>query len=166
MRTLPNPAGPPEMSRVNGAMIFALVLVGLQMLGLVLGGWAVLAENRSRQEHGQDPLTVMAWIVALYCWAQAALHGVCLVLARRRRPWVRVALIVCLTLMSLSALVRFLNLAAAEADTRGALLVFVLDVAALWTVCGESGDRWFSVPDQAPTSSSTRPAQATQAAQE
>ncbi|MFD5163018.1 hypothetical protein ACFWMJ_34025 [Streptomyces hawaiiensis] len=133
--------------RMPGAVVLALVMVTGHALGYVLGGWAVIDENRSKQDHGQDLLLpwALAWFVALFCWGLAVLQVACLVLARKRRHWVRVVLIVCLSLVALSMVVAFLGSLAAGAPSLPAFLIAGLDVAALWTVSGAKGRGYFSV---------------------
>ncbi|MEU0374189.1 hypothetical protein ABZ070_28830 [Streptomyces sp. NPDC006283] len=153
----PGPSRPPETSepaRMPGALVFVLVVVAAHALGTVFGGWAVLEENQSKQEHGQDLLvpTGVAWFVALFCWGLAALQVVCVVLARKRRTWVRVVLIVCLAFVAFSTVVGFLGSLAAGAPSLAVFVIAGIDVAALWVVCGERGRHWFSVRSPAPTS--------------
>lgn len=64
------PASPGGV-RMPGAVVFVLVVVAVHALGTAFGGWAVVEENRSKQEHGQDLLMPMgmAWFLALFCWA-------------------------------------------------------------------------------------------------
>ncbi|WP_141662935.1 hypothetical protein [Streptomyces sp. Wb2n-11] len=70
MHSSPYPPGPPETARMPGPLVFVLVTVTVHALGTAFGGWAILQENLSKQEHGQDLLTPMgmAWFVALFCW--------------------------------------------------------------------------------------------------
>jgi hypothetical protein len=137
-----------------GALIFVLVVVTAHALGAVFGGWAVIEENQSKQEHGQDLLMPMsmAWFVALFCWGLAALQVVCVVLARKRRTWVRVVLIVCLSFVSLSTVLGFLGSLVAGAPSLPVFVIAGIDVAALWMASGEIGRHYFSVRSPAPTS--------------
>ncbi|MFI2507714.1 hypothetical protein [Streptomyces sp. NPDC018972] len=146
--------GPPEKVRMPGVLILVLVVVAAHALGTVIGGWAILEENRSKQEHGQDLLMPMglAWFVALFSWGLAALQVVCVVLARKRRSWVRVVLIVCLSFAAFSTLIGFLGSLASGAPNLAVFVIAGLDAAALWTVCGETGRHYFSVRGPAPTS--------------
>jgi cation transport ATPase len=138
-----------------GALIFVLVVVAAHALGTAFGGWAVIEENRSKQEHGQDLLMpmAMAWFVALLCWGLAALQAVCVVLARKRGAWVRVVLIVCLAFVSLSTAVGFLGSLVAGTPSLPVFVIAGIDVAALWMVSGHRGRRYFSVGSPAPASS-------------
>ncbi|KAF4410270.1 collagen-like triple helix repeat-containing protein [Streptomyces lycii] len=148
----PVPRGPfgqpgvPEPARVSGALVFVLVIVAVHALGTAAGGWAVLDENYNKEEHGQDLLMPMglAWFVAVFCWAMAALQAACVVLARRRRPWIRVVLAVCLAFLACSMFLAFMGSLAAGAPSLAAILVLGVDTAALWVVLGETGRRWFS----------------------
>ncbi|MBA4863077.1 hypothetical protein H1V43_17155 [Streptomyces sp. PSKA54] len=137
-----------------GALIFVLVVVTAHALGTVFGGWAIIEENQSKQEHGQDLLMPMgmAWFVALFCWALAALQVVCVVLARGRRTWVRVVLIVCLSFVTLGTVFGFIGSLASGAPSLAMFVIAGIDVAALWIVSGERGRHWFSVRSPAPTS--------------
>ncbi|MFC8090489.1 hypothetical protein [Streptomyces sp. NPDC057301] len=146
------PASPGGV-RMPGAVIFVLVVVAVHALGTAFGGWAVVEENRSKQEHGQDLLMPMgmAWFLALFCWGLAALLIACVVLARKRRGWVRVVLIVCLSFVALSTAVAFLGSLASGAPNLATFVVAGIDVAALWMVSGATGRGYFSVRDQAPT---------------
>jgi hypothetical protein len=150
----PGPSGPPGTARMPGALIFVLVVVTAHALGTVVGGWAIIEGNQSKQEHGQDLLMPMgmAWFVALFCWGLAALMGVCVVLARKRRTWVRVVLIVCLSFVALSMVFAFMGSLASGAPSLAAFVITGLDVAALWMVSGEKGRHYFSVRSAAPTS--------------
>ncbi|NEY32583.1 hypothetical protein GTU99_10330 [Streptomyces sp. PRKS01-65] len=129
------------------SLIGILVLVCVHALGAALGGWTVIDENQRKQDHGQDLLMPMAtaWLLALFCYGLAALHLICVVLARGRRPWVRVALIVCLSVAALGMVLTFLGSLTAGAPSLPAFLFACLDVAAVWTVSGETGRRYFSV---------------------
>lgn len=150
----PSASGPPQAARMPGVLIFVLVIVTVHALGAVFGGWAVLDENQSKQEHGQDLLMPMgmAWFLALFCWGLAALQILCVVLARKRRVWVRVVLIVCLSLAALGTVFAFIGSLAAGAPGLGVFVVACVDVAALWTVSGETGRQFFSVRAPAATS--------------
>ncbi|GGP39461.1 hypothetical protein [Streptomyces calvus] len=145
--------GPHGAGRIPGVLVFVLVIVAAHALGTVFGGWAVLDENWNKQEHGQDLLMPMgmAWFVALFCWALAALLVVCVVLARTRRSWVRVVLIVCLSFVACSTAVGFLGSLVAGAPSLAVFVIAGIDAAALWTVCGETGRHYFSVRGPAPT---------------
>ncbi|MEW2402515.1 hypothetical protein [Streptomyces sp. NPDC046862] len=153
MQSSPNPPGPPVTSgppgtvRMPRPVMLVLVLLTLHGLGYVFGGWAIIDETRSRQEHGQDPHMPMAmtWFVALFCWGLAALQAACVVRARRRRTWIRVVLIVCLSLVSLSMVFAFIGSLASDAPSLAAFLVAGFDIAALWMVSGETGRAYFSV---------------------
>ncbi|MDN3293006.1 hypothetical protein QWM81_02855 [Streptomyces ficellus] len=138
---------------MTGALVFVLVIVTVHALGTAFGGWAILQENYSKQEHGQNLLMPMgmAWFVALFCWGMAALQVVCVVLARKRRPWVRVVLAVWLILVVFSTVLSFIGSLAAGTPSLAMLVVSGIDVVALWVVLGETGRRWFSVRSQAPT---------------
>ncbi|MDQ1050833.1 hypothetical protein [Streptomyces sp. V4I2] len=154
----PGPAGPsdpPTAQRMPGALIFVLVIVTAHALGTVFGGWAVVEENQSKQEHGQDLLMPMAtaWFVALFCWGLAALQAVCVVLARKRRAWVRVVLIVCLAFVSLGTVLGSLGSLVAGAPSLAVFVIAGIDVAALWMMAGERGRHYFSVGSPAPASS-------------
>ncbi|MGW0732280.1 hypothetical protein [Streptomyces sp. NPDC002851] len=153
-RTPHEPLGPPEPRRMPGTLIFVLVIVAMHALGSTFGGWAILEENQSKQDHGQDLLMPwsMAWFVALFCWGLAALQIVCVALAHKRRTWVRVVLIVCLSIVLLSTGLSFLGSLAAGAPSLAVLVVVAIDVAALWMVCGDPAHHYFSVRGPAPTS--------------
>lgn len=140
-------------ARMPGALVFILVMVTLHALGSFFGGWVILDENQSKQDHGQDLLMpmAMAWLMALFCWGLAALQVVCVVLARGRRAWVRVVLIVCLSLGALGTAFAFLGSLTAGAPSLPAFVICGLDVAALWMVSGETGRRFFFVRAPAPT---------------
>lgn len=146
--------GPPEKVRMPGVLIAVLVLVTAHALGAVFGGWAILDENQNKQDHGQDLVLPwsMAWFVALFCWALAALQVVCVVLARKRRTWVRVLLIVCLSFVALSTVFAFLGSLASGAPSLAVFVIAGLDVAALWMVSGERGRHYFSVRSPATAS--------------
>ena len=146
--------------RMPGVLVAVLVVVTAHALGAAFGGWAVLEENRSKQEHGQDLLLPwgLAWFTALFCWGLAALQIVCVVLARKRRAWVRVVLIVCLSFVALSTVVGFLGSLAADAPSLAMFVIAGIDVAALWMVCGETGRDYFSVRAPAPASGQGSPA--------
>jgi hypothetical protein len=158
MQNSPNPPGTPVMPGSPGAVrmprvvVLVLALVIFHALGNVLGGWTFIEENRSRQEHGQDLLlpTALAWLMALFCWGLAALQIACAVLARRRRTWIRVALIVCLSVLSLGVVFAFIVSMAAGAPSLAGFVLAGFDIAALWTVSGETGRAYFSVRGQAP----------------
>ncbi|MFC9914501.1 hypothetical protein [Streptomyces sp. NPDC127197] len=159
MQSSPYQPGQPvplEPARMPGALIFVLVIVTAHALGTVFGGWAIIEENRSKQEHGQELLMPMgmAWFVALFCWALAALMVVCVVLARKRRTWVRVVLIVCLSFVAFGTVLGFLGSLASGAPSLAVFVIAGIDVAALWMVCGETSRHYFSVrsPAPAPTS--------------
>lgn len=139
---------------MTGALVFVLVIVTAHAVGTAFGGWAILEENYSKQEHGQDLLMPMgvAWFVALFCWGVAALQAVCVALARKRRPWIRVVLAVWLIFVALSTLVGFLGSLAAGTPSLAVLVVLGIDAVALWVVCGERAGHWFSVRGPAPTS--------------
>jgi cation transport ATPase len=136
-----------------GILVFVSVIVTVHALGTALGGWAVLEENYSKQEHGQELLMPMglAWFVALLCWGLAALQAVCVVLARKRRPWVNAVLAVWLAFVVLSTLVGFAGSLAAGAPSLAMLVVLGIDVAALWMVLGDTARRWFSARRPATT---------------
>ncbi|MER7108319.1 hypothetical protein [Streptomyces sp. NPDC000229] len=157
------PSGPPgqsgeprpsEAARFSGALVFVLVVVVAHAVGTAFGGWAVLDENYSKREHGQDLIMPMglAWFVALFCWGLAALQVACAVLAGRRRPWIRVVLAACLTFVACSMFLAFIGSLASGAPSPAVLLVFCIDGAALWVVLGRTARRWFSVRGPAPTS--------------
>jgi hypothetical protein len=150
----PGPPAPPETVRMPGALVFVLVIVTVHALGTAFGGWAVLEENYSKQEHGQDLLMPMAtaWFVALFCWGLAALQVVCVVLAHKRRPWVNVVLAVCLAFVAFSTLVGFIGSLAAGAPSLAMLVILGIDGVALWMVLGDTARRWFSARRPAPTS--------------
>ncbi|MET7637156.1 hypothetical protein [Streptomyces sp. NPDC005438] len=143
----PEPSGQLDTDRISGFLVFALVVVFLHALGNVAGGWAVLDENYSRQEHGQEPILSMsaAWLVALFCWALAALHTVLVVLARKRRSWVRTALAALMILMVFSTGLGFFASLVTGAPDPVILVILAVDVAALWALVGEAGRRWFSL---------------------
>ncbi|MFJ8592339.1 hypothetical protein [Streptomyces sp. NPDC093598] len=134
-------------TRMPKSLIWILVLVSAHALGTFFGGWAIIDENRSKLDHGQDPLMPMAlaWLLALFCCGLAALQVTCVVLARGRRSWVRVALIVCLSIAALGMVFAALGSLTAGAPSLPAFLFAFADLAALWTVCGETGRRYFSV---------------------
>ncbi|MFJ7075433.1 hypothetical protein [Streptomyces sp. NPDC098781] len=139
-------SSPRQPGRMPAAVVFVLVVVAAHALGTVIGGWAVLDENHSKQEHGQELLMPMglAWFTALFGWALAALQVHCVVLARGRRPWIRVVLAVCLVFVALSTALGFLGSLAAGTPSVAVLLIAGIDVAAGWVVLGEKGRRWFS----------------------
>jgi hypothetical protein len=139
-------------TRMPKSLIFVLVLAGGHALGNVFGGWAVIDENQSKLDHGQDLLMpmAMAWFLALFCWGLAALQVACLVVARGRRLWVRVALIVCLSFAALGMVFASVGSLVAGAPSLPAFLIAFADLAALWTVSGETGRRYFSVRAPAP----------------
>jgi len=149
----PEQAGPaaPRGVRMPGAVIFVLVVVAVHALGTAFGGWAVLEENRNKQEHGQDLLMPMgmAWFLALFCWGLAALLAACVVLARGRRGWVRVVLIVCLSFVAVSTAFAFLGSLTSGAPNLATFVVAGIDVAALWMVSGATGRGYFSVRNPA-----------------
>ncbi|MFD7408511.1 hypothetical protein ACFV7R_39035 [Streptomyces sp. NPDC059866] len=150
----PGQAVVPEKVRMPGALVFVLVIVTAHAVGTVFGGWAIIEENRSKQEHGQELLLPMgmAWFVALFCWALAALMAVCVVLARGRRPWVRVVLIVSLSFVAFGTVLGFVGSLASGAPSLPVFVIAGIDVAALWMVCGETGRHYFSVRGPAPAS--------------
>ncbi|WP_210593426.1 hypothetical protein [Streptomyces sp. GESEQ-35] len=150
----PEHAGAPGTVRMPGALIFVLVIVAAHALGTVIGGWAVIDENQNKQEHGQDLLMPMsmAWLVALFCWGLAALQVVCVVLARKRRSWIRVVLIVCLSFLALGTVFAFLGSLVSGAPSLPVFVIACLDLAALWMVSGETGRNYFSARSPAPTS--------------
>ncbi|MGW3726359.1 hypothetical protein [Streptomyces sp. NPDC000851] len=157
MQSSPYQPGQPvplEPTRMPGALIFVLVIVTAHAVGTVFGGWAIIEENQSKQEHGQELLMPMgmAWFVALFCWALAALMVACVVLARKRRTWVRVVLIVCLSFVAFGTVLGFLGSLASGAPSLAVFVIAGIDVAALWMVCGETGRHYFSVRSPAPTS--------------
>jgi hypothetical protein len=80
----------------------------------------------------------LAWFVALFSWGLAALQITCVVLARRRRPWTRVVLVVCLTFVACSMLFAFLASLAFGAPSPVVLLLFGIDGAALWVLLSGS----------------------------
>ncbi|GGX14260.1 hypothetical protein [Streptomyces lomondensis] len=134
-------------TRMPRILICVLALVALHALGSAFGGWAILEENRSKQEHGQDLLMPMgmAWFMALIIWGLAALQVACVVLARKRRAWVRVVLIVCLSLASVGTTFAFIGSLTTGAPSLAAFLLACFDIAAVWTVSGETGRAYFSV---------------------
>jgi hypothetical protein len=134
-------------------------MVTLHAVGTAFGGWLILQENYTKQEHGQDLLLPMgmAWFVALICWGLAVFQGVCVVRAWKRRPWVRVAFAVLLSFTVLSTAVGFLGSLAAGAPAREVLVILGLDVAALWVLFGESARGWFS-PHSAASTAAIPPA--------
>lgn len=136
-----------------GVIVFVLVIVAVHAVGTALGGLVLLQENYSKREHGQDLLMPMdaAWFAALFCWALAALQAVCVVLARKRRPWVGVVLAISLIFAALGTVVGFLGSLAAEAPSLTLLVVFAVDVVAVCLVLGETSGRWFSVRRTAST---------------
>ncbi|MDG9702034.1 hypothetical protein [Streptomyces sp. DH37] len=139
-----------------GVLVFVLVVVAVHALGAAIGGWAVLQENHGRREHGQEPLMPMgvAWFVALFGWGTAVLQSVCVVRARKRRPWIRAVLAVWLVLVAFSTALALIGSLAAGSPGLGMLVVLGVDVAALWVVLGETARRWFSV--RGPSSASAR----------
>ncbi|WP_143663814.1 hypothetical protein [Streptomyces sp. rh34] len=146
--------GPSEaVARIPGALVFVLVVVAVHAVGTALGGWVVLDENYSKQEHGQDLILPMdmAWFVALFCWGLAALQAACVALSGRRRPWTRAVLAACLALVACSTLIGFLGSLLSGAPSLPVLLVFGIDAAALWVLLGGTAHRWFSVRGPAPT---------------
>lgn len=132
--------------RMPGSLVFVLVVAAGHAIGCVVGGWAVVAENRNKQDHGQDLIMSwgLAWFVALLCWGLAAMLIACAVLAHRRHTWVRVALIACLGLVTLSMVLAFFGSLAGGAPNLAAFLIAVVDGAALWTVSGVSGRSHFT----------------------
>ncbi|MEV6172569.1 hypothetical protein AB0L99_30705 [Streptomyces sp. NPDC051954] len=151
----PEQSGAPGTVRMPGALVFVLVIVAAHALGTVIGGWVVIDENQNKQEHGQDLLMPMsmAWFVALFCWGLAALQIVCVVLARRRRSWIRVVLIVCLSLLALGTVFGFLGSLTSGAPNLAVFVIAGIDVAALWMVSGEQGRHYFAVRNPTSTSS-------------
>ncbi|MGW0565552.1 hypothetical protein ACWDZ4_34415 [Streptomyces sp. NPDC003016] len=154
MQSSPYSPGPPETARMPGTLVLVLVIVTVHALGTAFGGWAILQENFSKQEHGQDLLMPMgmAWFVALFCWGLAALQVICVVLARKRRLWVRAVFAVWLVFVAFSTLLGFLGSLAAGAPSLAVLVISGIDGVALWVVLGETGRRWFSVRSPAPIS--------------
>lgn len=150
----PEQAGAPETVRMPGTVIFVLVIVTLHALGMAFGGWAILDENQSKQDHGQDLLLPwsMAWFVALFCWGLAAPQILSVVLARKRRPWVRVVLIVSLSFTAVSMALSFVVSLAAGAPSLAGFVIVGIDVAALWMICREPARHYFSVRGPAPAS--------------
>ncbi|MEV5432552.1 hypothetical protein [Streptomyces sp. NPDC052701] len=128
------------------SLVFVLLLVCVHAIGAVFGGWAILDEVQSKLEHGQDPSMPMATarLLALFCCGLAALHITCVAMARGRRSWVRVALIVCLSIAVFGTVFAFLGSLTAGAPSLPAFLFAFADLAALWTVSGETGRRYFS----------------------
>ncbi|GGZ90588.1 hypothetical protein [Streptomyces bluensis] len=153
MQSPPNPNAATETVRMPKALVLVLVLVAVHALGAVFGGWAVIEENQNRQEHGQDLMLpwALAWFTALFCWGLAALLLGCVVLARGRRSWIRVVLIVCLSFMALSTVFGFLGSLASGAPSLAVFVIAGLDVAALSLVCGRTGRHYLSVRGSAPT---------------
>ncbi|MEE1931333.1 hypothetical protein V1J52_24755 [Streptomyces sp. TRM 70351] len=137
------------------ALVLVLVVVALHALGTAVGGWALLQENTGKQEHGQDLLMPMgmAWSVALCCWGLAVLLAVCVVRARKRRPWVRVVFAGWLGLVAFSTLLGVVGSLASGGPSLAVLVLFGVDVSALWLVLGDTVHRWFSVRGPAPTPS-------------
>ncbi|MFI8194471.1 hypothetical protein ACIF8T_38115 [Streptomyces sp. NPDC085946] len=133
-------------TRMPKSLIFILVLVCVHAIGAFFGGWAIIDEVQSKLDHGQDPPMpmAMAWLLALFCCGLAALHITCVAMARGRRSWVRVALIVCLSIAALGTVLTFLGSLIAGAPSHPAFLFAFADLAALWTVSGETGRRYFS----------------------
>ena len=148
----PDQPVPPETARIPGTLVFGLVVAVVHALGTAVGGWAILEENYSKQEHGQDLILPMgaAWFMALLCWGMAALQIACVVLARKRRPWIRVVLAVLTIFVAASMALGFLLSLATGAPSIVSLVIFVVDVAVLRVVLGETGRRWFSVRGTAP----------------
>ncbi|MFK4221390.1 hypothetical protein [Streptomyces sp. NPDC020880] len=140
--------------RLSGSLVFVLVVVAVHAVGTALGGWVVLDENYSKQEHGQDLIMPMdmAWFVALLCWGLAVLQATCVALTGRRRPWTRSVLAVCLAFVACSTLIGFLGSLVSGAPSLPVLLIFGIDAAALWVMFGTTAHRWFSVRGPAPTS--------------
>ncbi|MEV0224071.1 hypothetical protein [Streptomyces sp. NPDC050704] len=136
------------------AIVFVLVIVTLNALSMAFGSWALLQENYSKQEHNQDLLMPMdtAWFVALFCSGMAALQIVCVLLARKRRLWVNAVLAVCLIFVALATVVGFLASLLAGAPSLAMLVLFGIDVVAVWMLLGDSAGHWFSVRGSAPTS--------------
>lgn len=153
MQSSPNPSAATGTVGMPKALVSVLVIVVAQALGTVFGGWAVIEENQNKQDHGQDLLMpwAMAWSTALFCWGLAALQLACVVLARRRRAWIRVVLIVCLSFMTLSTAFAFLGSLTSGAPNLAAFLIAGFDVAALKVVCGRTGRHHFAVRNSAPT---------------
>ncbi|MER6010635.1 hypothetical protein [Streptomyces bluensis] len=153
MQSPPNPNAATETVRMPKALVLVLVLVVAHALGTAFGGWVLIEENQNKQEHGQDLLLpwALAWFTVLFCWGLAALQLGCAVLARGRRSWVRVVLIVCLSFMALSMAFAFLGSLASGAPNLAAFLIAGFDVAALTMVCGRTGRHYFSVRGSAPT---------------
>lgn len=143
----PNQPGPPGRSgqsgrqRMPGAIVAVLVLVTAFALGTAFGGWSIRQENENKREHGQDLLmtTGMAWAMLLFCVGLALLQIVCVALAHRRRPWIRVVLAGCLAFMGLGLL-----LSLAEPNP-AVFCLLAVDAAAVWVLYSETGDDWFSV---------------------
>lgn len=139
-------SGTPGTARMPGVLVFALVVVALHALATLLGGWVILDDNYTGQEHNQELLMPMhvAWFFAVFCWGLGAAQILCVVRARKRSPWIRVALIVFLGFTALSSIFGFVASVLADAYSPALLVMFGIDVAALWQVCGEDGGRWFS----------------------
>lgn len=144
----PPAATGPHRERMPGGVIFALVVVALHALGTAFSGWAVLEENRNKQDHGQELLMPMgaAWLLALLFWCLAALLAFCVALARKRHAWIRTALTVW-TILSLVA-IGFLILASLTEGPPGAgmLAPFVVDAVVLWHLLGQDARDWFCGP--------------------
>ncbi|MBO8196811.1 hypothetical protein JW613_00565 [Streptomyces smyrnaeus] len=149
----PGRPAPPQRARMPGALVFVLVTVAVSALGTAYGSWTLLQENHSKQEHGQELLVPMgmAWFVALFCWGLAALEITCVVLARKRRPWVGAVLAGCLIFVVLATVVGFLGSLVAGAPNLAVLLVLGIDLVAVWVALGETARRWFSVRPPLPT---------------
>lgn len=139
-------SGSPGKARMPAAIVVALVVVALRALTLLVGGWFILEENYSQQEHNQELLMPMsaAWLFAVLCGGLAAAQVYCVVRARGRRAWIRVVLIVFLSLMAFSSVVGIVVSVAAGAASPGTLAFLGADVGALSIVGGAHGRRWFS----------------------
>lgn len=150
----PGQAGAREPARMPGAVILVLVIVTAHALGTAFGGWAILAENQSKQDHGQDLLLPwgVAWFVALFCWGLAASQVLSVVLAHKRRPWVRVVLIVFLSFITLSVALSFVVSLAAGVPSPAGFVILGIDVAALSMIWREPARHYFSVRGPAPAS--------------
>jgi hypothetical protein len=145
------PVTEPVKQRMPGAVVAVLVIVGLHAVLTLFGAWAVVDENYSKQEHGQELIMPMgaAWAVAAVSVGLAAFTLLCVVLARTRRPWIRVAFAVWLGFLVVAELLAFVVSASAGVPSTGALPVLFVDAVALWVVLGETSREWFLAPARA-----------------
>lgn len=133
-------------NRMPRSLVFVLLLVCVHAIGAVFGGLAIIDEVHSKLEHGQDPPMPLATarLLALFCCGLAALSITCVAMARGRRSWVRVALTVCLSIAVFGTVFTLLGSLTAGTPSLPSFLFAFADLAALRTVSGETGRRYFS----------------------